>query len=52
MSEKISTWMTRGMAGLREIGPYAAAGLLLPGGSVIALLMWLHRHRGKPERRS
>jgi hypothetical protein len=35
---------------LREWGPYVAIELLLPGGSLIALLLWLRsRHRsGKP----
>src|ERR1700739_1866188 len=28
---------------LRAVGPYLAIELLLPGGSVIALLLWLHR---------
>ena len=31
---------------LREIGPFAAIELLLPGGSLIALLFWLLRRRG------
>ncbi|HEX6296330.1 MAG TPA: hypothetical protein VFZ74_07095 [Burkholderiales bacterium] len=30
---------------VRNAGPYLAIELLLPGGSVIALLMWLSRHR-------
>jgi hypothetical protein len=29
---------------VRSLGPYAAIGLLLPGGSLIALLLWLYRH--------
>jgi hypothetical protein len=32
---------------VRNAGPYLAIELLLPGGSVIALLMWLSRHRFK-----
>ena len=31
----------------RNASPYLAVELLLPGGSVIALLMWLFRHRLK-----
>jgi hypothetical protein len=31
----------------REASPYLAVELLLPGGSVIALLLWLFRHRSK-----
>ena len=33
----------------RNASPYLAVELLLPGGSVIALLMWLFRHRFKKE---
>ena len=35
---------------LRDVGPYAAIELLLPGGSLIALGLWLYsRHKsGKP----
>ena len=29
----------------RNASPYLAVELLLPGGSVIALLLWLFRHR-------
>ena len=31
---------------LRDVGPLAAMELLLPGGSLIALLFWLLRRRG------
>ena len=30
---------------LRDVGPFAAIELLLPGGSLIALLFWLLRRR-------
>ena len=30
---------------LRELGPYAALGLVLPGGSVILASLWAFRHR-------
>lgn len=33
-------------AKLREFAPYAGI-LMLPGGSVMALLLWLYRRRGK-----
>ena len=41
---------TRGRALLGEYGPYVLIELLLPGGSLIALLLWLYsRHKnGKP----
>lgn len=28
-----------------QLGPYAAAAVLIPGGSVLAGLVWLYRHR-------
>lgn len=31
------------VAKLRGLAPYAALELVLPGGSVIALLLWLYR---------
>jgi hypothetical protein len=31
--------------GLRELGPYAALGLVLPGGSVILASLWAFQHR-------
>ena len=37
------TWLARGLAGLRQLAPYAAIELLLPGGSLIALVLWLYR---------
>ena len=30
---------------LREFGPYFAVELVLPGGTLIALALWLYRHR-------
>ena len=39
----IAGWLARGLAGLRELGPYAAIELVLPGGSLLALLLWLYR---------
>ena len=36
------------MAGLlRGAGPYLVLLLILPGGTLIAPLLWLHRHRHK-----
>jgi hypothetical protein len=32
---------------LRELAPYAAIGLIVPGGSLIALAMWAYRHRSR-----
>ena len=41
--QKLTNLMMRGLAGARELGPYAALELLLPGGSVLAVLLWLYR---------
>jgi len=38
-------WTTRFAISLRELVPYVAM-LLLPGGSVLALTLWVVRHRG------
>jgi hypothetical protein len=47
-----AAWIARGAAVLKTLGPYVALGLLLPGRSLIALLLWLsrHRHRGSGRR--
>jgi hypothetical protein len=29
----------------RSLGPYLAIELILPGGSIMALLLWTYRHR-------
>ncbi|HEX8783106.1 MAG TPA: hypothetical protein VF764_07040 [Steroidobacteraceae bacterium] len=36
------------MAAGRTFGPYLAIELLLPGGSLIALLLWLYRTYARP----
>jgi len=41
----LAGWAARGLALLKSLGPYAAIELLLPGGSVLALLLWLYRRR-------
>jgi len=40
---RLATWLTRIGAILRQLGPYAAIELLLPGGTLMALLLWLYR---------
>jgi len=35
------------IAKLRDLAPYAAIELVLPGGSLIALLLWLYRRQGR-----
>ena len=34
-------------ASARKLSPYVLTGLLLPGGSIVALLMWLHQRKHK-----
>ena len=29
----------------RSLGPYLAIEIILPGGSIVALLLWTYRHR-------
>jgi hypothetical protein len=43
-------WLARGIALLRAVGPYAAIEIILPGGTLLALLFWLYRRhqRGEP----
>jgi hypothetical protein len=41
--------LKRGLAGVREFGPYAAIELVVPGGSVIAVLLWLYRRHKRIE---
>jgi hypothetical protein len=31
---------------MRKLGAYAAVALLVPGGSIIAFMMWASQHRG------
>jgi hypothetical protein len=38
------------IAKLRNLAPYAALELVMPGGSVMAILLWLYRRR-KQQRR-
>ena len=38
-------WIVRIAGVLRELGPYAAIELVLPGGTLIALAIWAIRHR-------
>jgi len=47
VNAKVMQWMTRGIAGLRELGSYAAVELLVPGGSVLALSLYFYRRYAK-----
>ena len=39
----MSKLIKKGLEGVRQFGPYAAVELLVPGGSLIAVAMWLYR---------
>jgi hypothetical protein len=43
----LGAWAPVVFARLKEFGPYAMIELLLPGGSVLALTLWLYRRRKK-----
>ena len=49
---KLSVWIQRGLTACRELGPYAAVELLLPGGTVLAVLLWLYRRHRRMEAQS
>ena len=40
-----ASWIALAVAGLKEAGPYVAIEIILPGGTLIALLLWLYRRR-------
>lgn len=37
---------------LRQLAPYAAIELILPGGTILAILLWLYQRRRAASRRS
>lgn len=39
------SWIEWIVVQLRGLGPYLALELILPGGSLLALALWLYRHR-------
>jgi hypothetical protein len=43
----MKNWMDWIVPRARELGPYFAVELLLPGGSLIALGLWLYNHLQK-----
>ncbi|HEV3240116.1 MAG TPA: hypothetical protein VG429_06905 [Casimicrobiaceae bacterium] len=49
MKVSILSWMQRLLgflpASLRSLGPYLLVELILPGGSLFALLLWLYNHK-------
>ncbi|HEX8011308.1 MAG TPA: hypothetical protein VF814_10275 [Casimicrobiaceae bacterium] len=40
-----NAWMQWIVEQLRDLGPYLAVELILPGGSLVALALWLYRNR-------
>lgn len=38
-------WFALAVGLLRKFGPYAALELLLPGGSLLAILLWLYKRQ-------
>ena len=42
----LAAWMARIGAIVRRVGPYAAMEILLPGGTLMALIVWLYRRSG------
>jgi hypothetical protein len=44
---RLRAYAAAAVAKLRELAPYAAIELVLPGGSLIALLLWLYRRHGR-----
>jgi hypothetical protein len=45
--QKLSAYTAATVAKLRAVAPYALIELILPGGSVMALLLWLYRRQRK-----
>jgi len=43
MKTSMMVWLSRLVGQLRALGPYLAIELVLPGGSLIALLLWLYQ---------
>ena len=42
---RLPAWITRLVAIVRNFGPYVAIEILLPGGTLMALLLWFYRRR-------
>jgi hypothetical protein len=40
-------WMALAVAQVKELAPYALLELVLPGGSLMAILLWLYRRRSE-----
>jgi hypothetical protein len=47
LAARVAPALARGLTALRALAPYAAIELLLPGGSLVALVLWLYRRYKK-----
>jgi hypothetical protein len=45
-SQNLWAYAAAAVAKLKDLAPYAAIELVLPGGSLVALLLWLYRRHG------
>lgn len=49
MKNTLTIWIERALSwlpgNLRALGPYLLVELILPGGSLVALLLWLYNHK-------
>jgi hypothetical protein len=45
MKTALVFWMNRTRTAAFELGLFAAAALVMPGGIFVAALVWLYRHR-------
>src|ERR1044072_5866106 len=52
VAQIVALWLKRGLALVRSVGPYALIEILLPGGTLIAVLLWLARRGAFSTRRS
>ena len=47
-TRKLGTWAVVAFATFKNLAPYAAIELLLPGGSLMALTLWFYRRKRVP----
>jgi hypothetical protein len=47
---KLNAYVAANITRLRQLAPYAAIELVLPGGSLIALFLWLYRRQKRLRR--
>lgn len=47
MNNRITQWLAPMLRQLRRLGPYLLVELVLPGGSVVAMLLWLYQRKAE-----